>query len=64
MSEVETTKKNILVQLRRLCAHCNNGSSVPHRCVVKELGLRVQALHGVPLIVNDEFRGILNPSFR
>lgn len=64
MSQLELTKQNILSQLRKLCAHCNNGSSIPHRCAVKELAVRVQAIRGVPLMVNDEFRGVLNPSFQ
>lgn len=64
MSEMELTKQNIVSQLRRLCAHCNAGQQVPHRCTVKEIALRVQAIRGIPLIVNDEFRGILNPSYR
>lgn len=64
MSEMELTKENIVKQLRKLCAHCNSGHAVPHRCAVKDLALRVQAIRGIPLIVNDEFRGVLNPSFR
>lgn len=64
MSELELTKENIVRQLQRLCAHCNSGHVVPHRCAVKELMQRVQALRGVPLIVNDEFRGVLNAQYR
>lgn len=64
MSEMELTKENIVKQLRRLCAHCSSGQGVVHRCAVKELALRVQSIRGVPLIVNDEFRGILSPTYR
>ncbi len=60
MSEMELTKENIVKQLRKLCAHCSSGSALQHRCAVRELALRVQAIRGVPLIVNDEFRGVLN----
>ncbi len=60
MSEVESKKSFIVSQLRQLCAHCQNNPAMPHRCAVKELALRVQAIRGVPLIVNDEFRGVLN----
>ncbi len=64
MSEMELTKQNIVRQLRKLCAHCNNGHGKPHKCAVQELSLRVQALRGVPLIVNDEFRGVLHIQYR
>ena len=63
MSEVELTKQNIVRQLQKLCAHCNSGQQVPHKCAVKEITIRVQAIRGIPLIVNNEFRGILNPSY-
>ena len=59
MSELEKTKLNIYQQLKSLCAHCNCGQSKQHHCPVQEISVRIQALRGVPLIVNSEFRGVL-----
>ncbi|MDR3642400.1 MAG: hypothetical protein P4L74_02105 [Candidatus Doudnabacteria bacterium] len=59
MSEVEQRKLNIVSQLRQLCAHCATGNNREHRCPVREISVRVNSLRGVPLIVNNEFRGVL-----
>jgi hypothetical protein len=59
MPEHEIKKNFIISQLRTLCAHCVSKSTLPHRCPVKELSLRVESLQGVPLIVNSEFKGLL-----
>lgn len=59
MGELQQIKNQIVEQLNGLCAHCSNNSSRPHRCPVKEISLRVQSLSGVPLIVNDQFKGVL-----
>lgn len=64
MSQLELTKMNIVRQLRQLCAHCQSNPHMPHNCKVRDIALRVQAIQGVPLIVNDEFRGILNMSYQ
>lgn len=61
MSELEKKKYNIVSQLRGLCAHCASGSSREHRCPVREISVRIQSLRGVPLIVNNEFKGVLWP---
>lgn len=57
MSELETSKINILRQLQGLCAHCANKRA--HNCPVQRIALQVKAIRGVPLIVNNEFRGVL-----
>lgn len=57
MSELEIKKNTILKQLQRLCAHCTTGRT--HNCPVQEIAVRVQAIRGIPLIVNNEFRGAL-----
>jgi len=59
MSEIEKKKMNILTQLHSLCAHCSTGNQKPHHCPVQEISARVASLRGVPLIVNNEFRGLL-----
>ena len=59
MNEMIQIKNQITNQLRGLCAHCVTGSSQPHRCPVREISARVQSLRGVPLIVNNEFKGVL-----
>lgn len=57
MSELEVKKHTIVSQLRKLCAHCATGRQ--HTCPVQEIAARVQAIRGIPLIVNNEFRGAL-----
>jgi hypothetical protein len=59
MSELQKQKLNILTQLRGLCAHCSCGSIRPHNCPVQEISARIAALRGVPLIVNNQFKGVL-----
>ena len=59
MSEAQKTKQNIISQLRRLCAHCSTASNKRHNCPVQQLALRVQHLRGVPLVVNNQFKGML-----
>ncbi len=59
MSELQKLKFNIVHQLRGLCAHCATGSQRQHHCPVQEISARVQSLRGVPLMVNNEFRGVM-----
>lgn len=61
MSELETKKINIVRQLRGLCAHCATGRT--HDCLVQGISARIQAIKGIPLIVNDEFKGIVMSRF-
>lgn len=61
MSELEYKKRNILKQLHGLCAHCSSGR--PHQCLIQGISARVQAIKGVPLIVNNEFRGVVLSKF-
>ncbi len=57
MSEFEKRKASITNQIKGLCAHCSSG--VPHNCRVQSIAEDVAKLSGVPLIVNDSFRGLL-----
>lgn len=57
MSELELSKTNIVRQLRYLCAHCF--ANREHNCPVQSIAARVQAIRGVPLMVNNEFRGMI-----
>jgi hypothetical protein len=57
MSEIEMSKQNIVSQLRGLCAHCQ--ARVSHRCPMQSLARQVKSISGVPLIVNNEFKGML-----
>ena len=57
MSELEISKKNIVSQLKGLCAHCQTG--VSHSCPLQSIARQVRSISGVPLIVNSEFKGIL-----
>jgi hypothetical protein len=58
MSELEKTKYILLENIQRLCAHCVNGG-FPHTCPVQKISQEIQEIRGVPLIVNDEFRGMI-----
>ncbi len=57
MSDLELSKKNILTQLQGLCAHCANHRA--HTCPIKRIALEIKAIRGIPLIVNNEFKGVL-----
>lgn len=57
MSDLELTKKEIITKLKGLCAHCESGRR--HICNVQRIALQVKAFSGVPLIVNNEFRGVI-----
>lgn len=57
MSELEKTKNLIAQQIKRLCAHCSN--EVSHNCPIQNITDQVLRIHGVPLIVNDEFKGVI-----
>lgn len=58
MSELEKTKDIIIQNIQRLCAHCVNGN-LNHDCPVQKLKEQIANIRGVPLIVNDEFRGVI-----
>jgi hypothetical protein len=59
MSELQKIKHNIVRELRGLCAHCATGNQKPHRCPVQEISARIESIKGVPLMVNNEFKGVL-----
>lgn len=59
MSELEIKKLNIVSQLRGLCAHCATHNPKAHNCPIQQISARIQAIRGVPLIVNSEFKGVL-----
>jgi hypothetical protein len=52
MSELDKTKYQAISVLRSLCARCKDG--VEHVCPVREVTERIEAIHGVPVIVNDK----------
>lgn len=58
MSELELIKNTIIVNVQRLCAHCVSGN-VNHQCPLRQISEQIAGIKGVPLIVNDEFRGII-----
>jgi len=57
MSELEFSKNQVLAQLRKLCAHCAVGRD--HACPLSDIALRIQSINGVPLLVNNEFKGVV-----
>ena len=60
MSEFEKQKNEVKSKLRQLCAHCSN--EAVHSCKLNSLLLEVDSLSGVPLVVNDRFKGVLFPN--
>jgi len=58
MSEFESIKNTIIQNITRLCAHCVNGNH-QHNCPIRHINEEVLNIKGVPLIVNDEFRGVI-----
>jgi hypothetical protein len=59
MSEFEKQKYNVMEQLKSLCAHCSN--DIEHNCRIQRLVDEVATISGIPLIVNDRFKGLLMP---
>lgn len=57
MSELELNKNQIVSQLQGLCAHCASGRE--HSCPLQAITREIQAINGIPLIVNNEFKGVL-----
>ena len=57
MSDLELSKNQILRQLRKLCAHCATGRE--HSCPVQAIASQVKSIKGIPLIVNNEFKGVV-----
>ena len=52
MSELEKTKIQASQTLKQLCARCQEG--VEHRCPVQAVLREIEALRGVPVIVNEK----------
>lgn len=59
MSELEQKKNKIVQELRGLCAHCACGNNEHSNCPVQALTMQISSLRGVPLMVNNEFKGVL-----
>lgn len=57
MSELEKNKNRIVRELHGLCAHCASGQS--HNCRVQQIANEIKAISGIPLLVNNEFRGVV-----
>ncbi len=57
MYELEQTKNTIIQNIQKLCAHCVNGQK--HDCPVQKISEQVASIKGIPLIVNDQFRGVI-----
>lgn len=58
MSDAEKIKISVIENMRRLCAHCMSGN-YEHNCPVRKITEEISKIKGVPLLVNDEFRGII-----
>jgi len=59
MNELVKIKSQIVLQLHGLCAHCATGNKNGHRCPIQEITARIESIKGVPLMVNNEFKGVL-----
>jgi nitrate reductase beta subunit len=58
MSEAELIKNTIINNMQKLCAHCVNGN-LNHNCPLHIISEQIKKISGVPLIVNNEFKGII-----
>ncbi len=58
MSELEQTKTILIKNIYKLCAHCNTGN-YEHDCPLRKIAEQIAKIRGVPLIVNDEFKGVI-----
>ena len=58
MSEAELIKNTIINNMQKLCAHCANGQH-NHKCPLQSISDQIRQIKGIPLIVNDEFKGII-----
>ena len=52
MSELEQTKYTAINSLKRLCARCKEGAE--HICPVQQVTRQIEAIKGVPVIVNSK----------
>ena len=59
MSELEIKKNQIMNQLKQLCAHCCTQKNFNHVCPVQEIAQKISSIRGVPLLVNNEFKGVI-----
>jgi len=57
MSELEKSKNHIVTELQGLCAHCSAGRE--HNCPIQQIASEIKAISGIPLLVNNEFRGVV-----
>lgn len=57
MSDFEKIKDVLIKNVTMLCAHCVSG--IEHQCKIQRISAQISDLKGIPLIVNDEFKGIL-----
>lgn len=58
MSEADKIKNSLLESIHMLCAHCVNGNT-NHQCALKNIYEQVSRINGLPLMVNNEFRGMI-----
>lgn len=52
MSELDQTKTQAINTLKNLCARCKEG--IEHRCPVRQISQEIEAIKGVPVIVNEK----------
>ncbi len=57
MTELEKTKRSAADILRNLCVRCKEG--VDHVCPVKQVTRQIEAIRGVPIIVNDHLYHVM-----
>lgn len=57
MSELDRTKNQAIKVLTNLCARCQEDAA--HDCPVKEVARQIEALRGIPVIVNSQLRHVV-----
>lgn len=57
MTELDKTKLEAAAILRKLCARCKDG--IGHDCPVRQVVREIEAIRGVPIIVNDRLYHVM-----
>lgn len=57
MSELDKTKYQAMAILKNLCARCKE--QISHSCPIQEVSRQIEAIRGVPIIVNDNLHHVM-----
>ena len=61
MSELDKTKYEVISTLKNLCTRCKDG--LDHSCPVQQVSSQIEAIKGIPVIVNDRLHHVVFRAF-